>query len=168
MSKVFANGPIRLVFELYYAPWEFKGVKVSEVKRITLDAGSNMNRIESTFKVEGNLNELPVGIGIGNHKTGKMESDTATGILKVWLAFKTGNGAVGKAVVIDPALISEMKTTDLDYLLITKAQPGSPLVYYAGFGWDKSGDFVNQAAFGNYVTQFSKRIASPIKISVGK
>ena len=44
-SRVLTNGPIRLVFELGYAPFEAgPGVKVSETKRITLDAGKNFNR----------------------------------------------------------------------------------------------------------------------------
>ena len=53
-SRVLAQGPIRVVFELGYAPFEAgANGKVTETKRITLDAGSNFNRIASTFKVEG-------------------------------------------------------------------------------------------------------------------
>ena len=50
-SRVLTNGPIRLVFELGYAPWDAGGVKVSETKRITLDAGSNFDRVDSTYRV---------------------------------------------------------------------------------------------------------------------
>src|SRR5262249_10233805 len=39
-SRVLANGPIRVVFELVYDPFDVNGTKVSEVKRISLDAGS--------------------------------------------------------------------------------------------------------------------------------
>ena len=51
-SRVLARGPIRLVFELVYPLWE-KGVKASERKRVTLDAGSPFNRFESWFTLEG-------------------------------------------------------------------------------------------------------------------
>src|SRR5690349_8781623 len=40
-SRVLANGPIRLVFELDYAGWDAGGAKVSETKRVILDAGKN-------------------------------------------------------------------------------------------------------------------------------
>ena len=49
-SKVIANGPIRVIFELTYAPWDVNGREVSEVKRVTLDAGQNLNRFESSYK----------------------------------------------------------------------------------------------------------------------
>ena len=52
-SRVLANGPVRLVFELTYAPWDAGGAKVSETKRVTLDAGTAFNRIESTFVAPG-------------------------------------------------------------------------------------------------------------------
>jgi len=39
--KVLANGPIRAVFELAYAPWDAgNGVKIAETKRFTVDAGT--------------------------------------------------------------------------------------------------------------------------------
>src|SRR5262249_34379944 len=41
-SKVLANGPIRLVFELRYPD-------LGETKRITLDAGQNFGRFESNY-----------------------------------------------------------------------------------------------------------------------
>src|SRR5882724_5367130 len=54
-SRVLANGPIRLVFELDYAPWEAGGSRVAESRRVMLDAGMRFNRFESRFS------EQPVG-----------------------------------------------------------------------------------------------------------
>jgi len=48
-SRVLANGPIRLEFELTYPPWKAGDSMLSETKRITLDAGSNFDRVE-TFR----------------------------------------------------------------------------------------------------------------------
>ncbi len=47
--KVLANGPIRAIFELSYDSWDAGGVKVSEVKRFTVDAGHYLDQIDSTF-----------------------------------------------------------------------------------------------------------------------
>ena len=70
--NVIANGPIRAIFELTYEAWDAgNGVKVAEVKRFTVDAGHNLDLIESTFTFTG-PKELPVAIGInktsGDHR----------------------------------------------------------------------------------------------------
>ncbi|HUX27321.1 MAG TPA: DUF4861 family protein, partial [Terracidiphilus sp.] len=52
-AEVISNGPIRFRFRLRYAPWVADGVEVSEQKIVTLDAGSHLNRIESTFTFSG-------------------------------------------------------------------------------------------------------------------
>ena len=47
-SRVLANGPIRVMFELTYEPFDVNGVMVSEVKRIRLDAGQNLDHFRAT------------------------------------------------------------------------------------------------------------------------
>ena len=51
--KLISAGPIRAAFELSYEPWEANGVKVSEVRHITLDLGSNLSRFECRFETGG-------------------------------------------------------------------------------------------------------------------
>ena len=51
--RVLANGPIRAVFELTYDPWDAAGVRVTERKRISLDAGANLFRQESVYRADG-------------------------------------------------------------------------------------------------------------------
>ncbi len=48
-SRSLANGPIRVMFELTYPAWDANGARITEVKRITLDAGQNFNRFESRY-----------------------------------------------------------------------------------------------------------------------
>ena len=58
-SRVLASGPLRVVFELTYPEWEKPGLKVTEVKRVTLDAGSHFNRFESFYATEGDASRGP-------------------------------------------------------------------------------------------------------------
>ena len=61
--KVITTGPIRSEFELIYDAWDAgNGRRVSETKRITIDAGSNLSRVESTFSSD---DKSPLQIGIG-------------------------------------------------------------------------------------------------------
>jgi len=66
-SRVLANGPIRLIFELDYPAYDTGNGKVWETKRVTVDAGRNFNRFESLFKVEAGARPAAVGIGIAKH-----------------------------------------------------------------------------------------------------
>ena len=51
--RILANGPVRTIIELHYDAWDAAGAKVSEVKRITVDAGRFFDRIDSTFTFTG-------------------------------------------------------------------------------------------------------------------
>src|SRR3954468_12203720 len=70
--KVIANGPVRAIFELTYEPWDANGLKVAETKRFTVDAGHNLDEIESTFTVtSGDAKELTIGIGLNKNGANK-------------------------------------------------------------------------------------------------
>jgi rhamnogalacturonyl hydrolase YesR len=61
--RVITTGPIRSEFELTYEAWDAgSGRMVSETKRISIDAGSNMSRVESTFSSD---DKSPLQIGVG-------------------------------------------------------------------------------------------------------
>jgi unsaturated rhamnogalacturonyl hydrolase len=61
--KLITTGPIRSEFELTYDAWDAgNGRMVSETKRISIDAGSNLSRVESTFSSD---DKSPLTIGVG-------------------------------------------------------------------------------------------------------
>jgi rhamnogalacturonyl hydrolase YesR len=60
--KVITTGPIRSEFELTYDAWDAGGQKISETKRISIDAGSNLSRVESVFSSD---DKSPLQIGVG-------------------------------------------------------------------------------------------------------
>ena len=63
--RVIANGPVRAIFELQYQPWDAGGQRVSETKRVAIDAGHNLNHIVSTFRAEGgSAGDIPWATGI--------------------------------------------------------------------------------------------------------
>jgi unsaturated rhamnogalacturonyl hydrolase len=62
--KIITTGPIRSEFELTYDAWDAGGQKISETKRISIDAGSNLSRVESTFSSDDN-SPIQVGVGLG-------------------------------------------------------------------------------------------------------
>ena len=157
-SRVLANGPIRLVFELRYPVWDGTGIR-SETKRITLDAGQNFNRFESRYDADG---EIQYATGIKKFAATDIRIERAAGWIRAWGPVVGGTGKFGCAIVLDPAAIVDVTEGDGNHLIVAK----TPAVYYAGTGWDKSGDFADVSDFDRYVEQWAQRVKSPLRIEV--
>ena len=177
-SRVLAAGPIRLVFELDYEPWDAGGMTIAETKRVTLDAGSNFDRYESFFKVEGKAQgksdarsvPLAIGIGIAKHEGGVARFEKKGGWLRSWEPLKSktapgGNFGCG-IVVAPPNAVVDYKQTDTDRLMIVNGQSNTPFVYHAGFGWDASGDFPDMAAWTRRVEALARDLAAPLRVAM--
>jgi hypothetical protein len=165
-SKVIANGPIRVVFELTYAPWDANGHMVSEVKRLTLDAGQNFDRFESYYKTDSGA-PVTYAIGIKKGPGSNMLSNREEGWMRTWEPLQKGQGGnLGCGIIIDPAALLDFTEGDGNYVVVAKTPAGQPAVYYAGFGWDRSGDFSGASDWDAYVRQFVRRVSSPLKVSI--
>ena len=171
--KVITNGPVRTVFELAYDIWDAAGMQVSEVKRFTVDAGHNLDQIESTFTVAaGGPKEITVAIGLNKNPADKnqdasvaLTSSAATRMLTQWVTQKT-NGELGTALIMPAGSFVGFAADTLNELILAKATTGQPLRYYAGAGWSKAGEFKSQTDWNAYVAACAARAASPIKITV--
>jgi len=165
VARVLANGPIRLVFELDYLPWDVGGRQVSERKRVALDAGSHFNRFESLYSGDGAA-ELAWAAGIKKAAGADVRIDRERGVLRTWEAFKEPNGHLGCAVVVDPAHLEAVAEAEGNVLLIGKTRAGQRVVYHAGSGWDKGGDVAGAAGWDGLVDDFAQRLRSPLRIEV--
>ena len=165
-SRVLANGPIRVMFELGYDTWDAGGTPVAETKRITLDAGSNFSRFESHYRTPKPA-ELVHAVGIKKQPDEVWTTSKDLGLLSTWAPVKADGSAFGCAVVLDPALIVDFPQDDLNDLVTARVPSGAPAVYYAGFGWSKSGQFADGRDFDRYRQDFARRLRAPLEISVG-
>lgn len=163
--RVLARGPVRFSFELTYAPWNVNGRSVSEIKRISLDAGQNFNRIESLFQAEG-TQEVTFGAGIAIHDAwpGEFSSNKERGWLSRWET-TPADGALGCAMVMDPRGLIEFTTVTANHLMLGRANISEPVCYFTGAGWDRSGQFTDRGAWETYVDQFSRRLQTPVHIA---
>lgn len=169
-SRVLANGPIRLVFELTYAPWEIPGgAKVSETKRITLDAGTPFNQFESTFSV---ATKAPIGIGIGiaKHAGSVVQIDPTVGFMRTWEPLKGAKGEpsgnLGCAIVLGSGVPLTAQNTDLDYLAVTSTDARGHIAYRVGSAWDKAGRVRDAESWTKTVEAAALRARAAMKISV--
>jgi hypothetical protein len=165
-SRTLANGPIRVMFELAYQAWDAGGVKVSELKRITLDTGQNLDRFESIYTVQGAQPALTHAAGIKKAPTSAAISQKDTGVMRTWEAFSRDSGNLGCGVIVDPGQLVEFAEADGNYLAVARVPPAGPATYYAGFGWDKSGDFKTVEDWDRYLQQAAQRLKSPLEVSL--
>jgi hypothetical protein len=167
--KVLANGPVRAVFELTYDAWDAGGTKVTEVKRFTVDAGHQLDQIDSTFTFAG-PSQLTVAIGLNKTPSDKKQ-DPQIAVVKnerdpslLQWAQQKSNGAIGMAIVLPGA--TGFAEDALNHLVLAKVESGKPLRYYAGGAWDRAGHIVSQEAWTAYVAQAAARAKSPIRVSL--
>ncbi|MEO8624781.1 MAG: DUF4861 family protein, partial [bacterium] len=126
--RIIAVGPIRVVFELKYDPFNVAGTKVSEIKRISIDAGSNLFKSTSTFATAAGGD---IAYVIGTVKRpgmiGTMSKNNAWAWLTGWgpVAPKSGgHGEMGTAVLLPRASVSDWKEAHGHYLAVSKATSG--------------------------------------------
>jgi hypothetical protein len=169
--RILANGPVRAVFELTYDTWAAGGVFVSETKRYTVDAGHNLDRIESTFTTSGKTPELTVAIGIVKDPTDKRKQPqidftpvAGAGSLAQWTA-EVVNGDLGIAVVVPGPEFAGYAEDEVNQLVLAKVTAGKPITYLAGAGWSRSGDFPTRQSWLDYVAACAARVRSPLKIT---
>jgi hypothetical protein len=164
-SKVLANGPIRVVFDLIYPPWRVAGRRVAETKRISLDAGHNLSRFETHYLML-NAAETTFAAGIKKNPGSSLKFNQEEGWLRTWEPIQGDNGHLGCGIVADPRQILEASEDDVNYLLLMKYQFGVPASYYAGFGWDRSGDFPGVLEWEEYLRQYAARLRTPMRVTV--
>ena len=167
--KVLANGPVRAVFELSYDTWDAAGTKVAEVKRFTVDAGHQLDQIDSTFTFAGPAT-LTVAVGLNKTPADKKQAarialvrDETNHALLQWVEQAT-NGAFGTAIVLPTA--TGYADDALNDLVLAKAESGRPLRYWVGAAWDRAGRITSKAAWQAYVAAEARRIAHPVRITV--
>jgi hypothetical protein len=166
-SRVLASGPLRLVFEVTYPAWDGPNLKVTEVKRVTLDAGSQLNRFESFYTMAGD-GPITWAAGIRKPEAVVPRVDRERGIVRTWeqLTRYGENGWLGCGVLVDPAELVDVSELAGNQLALMRTPRGRPASWWAGSGWDGSGDFKDAAAWDRYLDAFAARVRSPLEIEV--
>lgn len=143
-------------FTVDYEPWPVDVLRtVRETRRFTLRAGTNFTRMTSTITSNSDA-ELIVAIGISKRpisggRLGDVRKDSAGARLSWWGPADGDKGRMAAAVIVDPANFAGFAEDADNYLILVRARPGQPFVYYSGAAWDRGGDFATREAWNSYV-----------------
>lgn len=173
--EILDNGPLRTTFKVTYPVMNLNGEKVSEVKTISLDAGSQLAKVIQDFSVT-----TPTTLATGFPKRVSNDSIVYTKGNNYFIYEEPKdsiNGQIYLGIVIplgidDVAVNYKTRVDNTSTILdnsanvIAKAtyKPEEPLTYYTGFGWSKYG-FNNVGAFDEYMNNFSAAIDAPLQIT---
>lgn len=169
-SRVLANGPIRVLFELDYAPFEVNGISVAEVKRVSLDAGQQLDHYRSTYKIFSRPDRPPVTLtaatGLKKAEDEQLQLNATNGWFAKWESTDKKASQQGLAIIFNPSLFVKQTDDKLNQLVLTKVADGNVSDYWAGFCWDKAGQITDFAAWKKYVDEFARGLASPIEVRI--
>jgi hypothetical protein len=160
-KKILANGPIRFAFEVSYAPWDADGRMVAETKRITLDAGTHLNRIASTYTFEG-TSPLDLVAAIAIHKGADATIPAEGRVASVWDTPQDPSaGRIATGLVALPNQHAQTILAAQHALMIFQRRSGVPFIYFAGSGWSKA-DMPTADAWNTYLISFLHQREHPV------
>jgi pectinesterase len=169
-SRVLSAGPIRILFELDYEAYDVGGTPVSETRRISLDAGQNLDHYQVFYKppttFQGRITWTTSAVGLKKVAGEKKDFNADHGWLSISEKMEKGQGMQGVALVVDPKKFAGQAEDAKNNLLLLKTAPDNSVSYYAGFYWDRSGQFADYAAWEKYVDEFAQGVAAPIQVTV--
>lgn len=169
--RVVANGPIRVLFELYYPDWKIDSANYLEIKKVTLDAGQQLNRIETRF-----ISELPtdasltIAAGIVKRKNVVSQKSAENRWTALWGLTNDDavNEYLGTAVVFPRVTYNVVIEDSVHCLLSGTANANIPFTYYSGFAWTRAGDIKSKLEWIEYLQNFQTKIDNPLQIKIKK
>ncbi len=163
--KIVDKGPLRTTFQLEYDAWDVAGVKVSCIKTISLDAGSQLNRIENVYSFSDSK-ALPVAVGIAKRpEQGVISLNEQKGVFGYWEPTHAEDGTTGVGSILTTPVKNMLVGND-QILAITEVKNNEPIVYYTGAAWDRAGQITNSAQWFDYLNRFADELKNPLIISI--
>jgi hypothetical protein len=162
---------------------------VSEKRRISIDAGSNICRASSVFR-SNDPSALTVAIGLAGRPGdgGEWVRNQQDGWMSYWQPADRDRGHIACAVLVPGGVAGFASEKDSlpvptaaqlskpgvegfppvsNELAIARARVGEPFVYYFGAGWSRSGDFPGEQDWEGYVRLCCERLRAPLEVKIG-
>lgn len=163
--EVLDNGPLRSTFKLIYEPWLVNGKEVKAEKIISIDAGSQLNKVQAIFHFEdGNTLDVVAGIVLRGDE-GSIMDEKEKGFAAYWEPVHGDDGTLGIAVLSEEPL-QDVFRDESQLLALFKAKNGEAVTYYNGAAWDKAGEITTGAAWQNYLEDDLLKRKNPLTVTI--
>lgn len=163
--KLLDNGPLRSTFKLIYDPWDAGGIKIKATKLISIDAGSQLNRVENTYTFDG-VKTIDVVVGLSKRaETGIISLNEQKGIMGYWEPTFGEDGTTGVGSILTTS-VKNMFVTHSQILAKTTVTNNEPIIYYTGAAWDKAGKITQAKQWFEYMDNFYQETKDPLVINI--
>jgi len=164
-NKVLDNGPLRSAFQLEYDPWNVNGTMVKKTKIISIDAGSQLSKVETSYSFKGK-EPLPVAIGIVEHQgNSTILLNERNGVVGYWEPQHGKDGTLGIGVIIPSENKLQMTIAKEHLLGIIPVLNGKTFSYYSGAAWDRAGVITDSHQWFSYLDRFRKKLDQPVIVN---
>jgi hypothetical protein len=162
------NGPIRSTVKLKYKNLIVAGKEYGETRTISLDAGSQLNKITQAYENLSGTIAVAAGLSKREGKDSVVAKDNyllyaepySDKVKNVFLAMIFPDGYKRTAITE-----YQVKNTSYSHVLAI-CDYKSPVTYYSGYGWSKAGIFTDISAFEKYVVCFSECLKNPLRVRI--
>lgn len=161
--QILDNGPLRFSVQLTYPKFELDGQTIQEVRTITLDHGSYLNK--TTIEYKGLNKKVDIAAGIIVHRSNPdgFTIDANKRYITVEDSTQSkGNGAIYIGVTknepFEQSKFIPIKNGGDNYghvLLIDTIAPNEKFEYFWGASWSKNG--MTKEAWEQYIQTFQKK-----------
>jgi pectinesterase len=167
-QRTICNGPLRITFELTYNTWLVEGKQLTETKRISLDAGQNLNRIEVTFTSPTPGDTMLIACGLVRRKNTLLSCGDRYPWIGLWGQTNEDsvNGSLGTGIVLSKSTFVGMNEDNDQHLIIGRVKAGETFTYFAGAGWTRTGDFASSDKWNSYLESFARKMQEPLRIKL--
>jgi len=162
--QVLDNGPLRTTFSLIYDEALANHQRIKVQKTVSIDAGSQMNKIENIYTFAG-ASALPVTVGLATrNEKNKLILEDSKGVIGYWEPLHGQDGITGVGAILKSPLKILRKHNQL--LGITQVKTNEPIIYYAGAAWNKAGEITSSGQWFDYLQNFKRQIEQPLLVKV--
>lgn len=160
--KLLASGPLRLVFELTYTPLKVGEASIVEKRKITMNYGESLFKVEAEFQVSGDAAGIRPVAGIRSDKGIAPEKGRP---LTQWCAMENiFDGFIGLGLLVDHPENFQM---GWNHLYVPLAEDLSkPVHWYAGATWSGALDHATPISWHKCMRESSLRFKTPIETSL--
>lgn len=164
--RIITNGPIRMSVEMIYTALRIDTSKYTVVKRITLDAGQQLNRIDEEYISNTDRSSLTLAAGLVKRANTTIAKNEKSRYLALWGSTNTDsvNGNLGTAVLFPSGSDAGFSEDPLQYFMSRTIRQGKRVTYYSGAAWSRMGDITTREAWEQYLKSAAERIANPLII----
>lgn len=161
------TGPLRTSFYLEYENWDAAGNTIKESKIISLDLGSNFSKFST--HIEG-TNTIAAGLTL-HEKDGNVIANGTDNWVSYWQPH--ADSELGSAIIAPKDYFVgfenyNVETKDLSNAYAHLKVIDNKTVYYAGFTWQKSGQFNSNTEWQKHLSDFSNKINNPLEVSLNE